>query len=79
MKQLILFPFNGNAREALGVVEAINQRAPTWEVLGFIDDDPARANDVMGDLRVLGGRDVLAMPLGCPTNAWRRSCIPWQR
>jgi len=80
MKQLILFPFNGNAREALGVVEAINKQEPTWEVLGFVDDDPARSGDSMGVFPVLGGREVfsrypdayvVAVP-GRPDNYWER-------
>lgn len=80
MKQLLLFPFNGNAREALGVAEAMNCVAPTWEILGFADDDPARAGDSMGRHRVLGTRDVLqdypdahvlAVP-GRPDNYWNR-------
>ena len=36
MRPLLLFPCNGNAVEALDCVEA------DWELLGFIDDDPAK-------------------------------------
>jgi len=83
MKQLLLFPYNGNARETLGVVDAINRQAPVWDVLGFFDDDPARAGDAMGPHCVLGGREVLAdypeahvvaVP-GRPDNYWKRLAL----
>ena len=37
-EDLLLFPFGGNAREALDCIEAINKIAPTYNVVGFIDD-----------------------------------------
>ena len=39
VKKIILFPFGGNAREALSVIEAINRRKKTWQVIGFLDDN----------------------------------------
>ena len=83
MKQLLLFPFNGNARETVGVVDAINRQAPAWDLLGFFDDDPVRSGDSMGPHRVLGGREVLAaypdahvvaVP-GRPDNYWKRLAL----
>ena len=80
MKQLILFPFNGNAREALGVANAMNAVSPTWEVVGFVDDDPRRAGERLGSCHVIGTREVLsrhpdahvlAVP-GRPDNYWNR-------
>lgn len=80
MKPLILFPYNGNAREAVGVVDAINRVEPTWSLLGFIDDDPSLAHSRQGNYPVLGIRDrlrdypdaqVLAVP-GRPDNYWAR-------
>lgn len=80
MKTLLLYPFNGITREAVGVIEAINRETPTWEILGFVDDDPARAGDSMANLKVLGPRSVfeeypnahvLAIP-GRPDNYWNR-------
>lgn len=59
MKSLILFPFNGNARESLAVVEAINQKNKEWDVVGFIDDNPDTYKKSFGGVRVIGGRDVL--------------------
>ena len=80
MKKLLLFPYNGITREAVGVVEAINREQPAWELLGFVDDDPKRAGEAMGPHRVLGSRAVfagypdayvLAMP-GRPDDFWNR-------
>lgn len=59
MKNLLLFPFNGNAREAASVVEAINRQQKTWLLLGFIDDDPKKHGLRFGGYPVLGGREQL--------------------
>lgn len=81
MKKLILYPFNGAAREALGVVEAINRVEPVWDVIGFADDDPNRTGEALGTCPVLGTREVLAqypeagvlaVP-GRPDDFWRRT------
>lgn len=60
LKQLLLFPFNGNAREAASVVAAINAVGPKWELLGFVDDSPGQAGKDFGGYTVLGGREVLS-------------------
>ncbi len=60
MKPLILFPFNGNAREAVAVVEAINAVCPGWDILGFADDDPETHHLEFAGYRVLGGRNIIA-------------------
>lgn len=58
-EQLMLFPFGGNSREALLSVLSINTKKKTWDVLGFIDDDPSmRGKECLG-IKVLGGREVL--------------------
>lgn len=81
MRNLILFPFNGNAKEAASVVEDINTLTPTWNILGFIDDDPAKLGFKFGNYSVIGGKKtlkavpdayVLAVP-GRPDNFLHRS------
>ncbi|MGB2706358.1 MAG: acetyltransferase [Candidatus Omnitrophota bacterium] len=58
-KKLILFPFGGNAREALLSVLAINKIRKTWDVVGFVDDDRStRGKDCCG-IKVLGGKEAL--------------------
>jgi len=59
-EKLILFPFGGNSREALITVLAVNAKKRTWDITGFIDDNPAtHGKDYLG-VKVLGGRDILA-------------------
>lgn len=71
LKKLILFPFGGNSREALLTILMINGRKKVWDVIGFMDDDPAmRGKDCLG-VKVLGAREVLkkfpsAMVLAVP-------------
>jgi len=83
MKPLLLFPFNGNVREAVEVVQAINAAAPTWDLLGFLDDDPEKKGCVFAGYPVLGGRGeltvhpdamVLAVP-GRPENYVGRAAV----
>jgi len=58
-EKILLFPFGGNAREALTVIADINKDKETWDVLGFIDDNESlRGREIQG-VEVLGGRDIL--------------------
>lgn len=79
-RKLVLFPFGGNAREALMSVFAINRGEMFWDIQGFIDDDPSRHGKECCGVGVLGGREVLegfpdafvlAVP-GSPTSYPRR-------
>lgn len=82
-KQLLLFPFGGNAREALLSIFAINSIQSEWDIVGFLDDDHSvHGKDCCG-IRVLGGREllsaydsayVLAVP-GSPKGYFRRKAI----
>lgn len=66
---LLIFPCNGNALEAL---DALGER---WQMLGFVDDDPARHGPGPGGYPVygrealerLGAAHVLAVP-GSPSS-----------
>ena len=58
-KKLILFPFGGNAREALLSILDINKAGRKWDILGFIDDDPSAQKKSCCGIKVLGGREVL--------------------
>jgi len=39
MEDLLIFPFGGNAKEALAAAFAQNNIKPTWNILGFVDDN----------------------------------------
>lgn len=49
---LLLIGAGGFARETIELVRAINREAPTWEVVGLLDDDPE-----------LHGREILGVPV----------------
>lgn len=49
---LILIGAGGFARETIELVRAINREAPSWELLGLLDDDPE-----------LRGRELLGVPV----------------
>jgi sugar O-acyltransferase (sialic acid O-acetyltransferase NeuD family) len=56
---LVLAGAGGFARETAELVAAINDDAPTWELLGFLDDDPARHGTTIDGVPVLGPLDWL--------------------
>ncbi|MBU0484853.1 MAG: NeuD/PglB/VioB family sugar acetyltransferase [Proteobacteria bacterium] len=83
MKKIILFPFNGNAIEAATVIEDINLVRETWEIIGFVDDDPQKKDRPFGAYKVIGGKEkildypeamILAVP-GRPENYKNRAEI----
>lgn len=59
IKRLLLFPYNGCAKESVAVIDAINKIEERWEIEGFIDDDISKKESLFGKYKVLGGRDVL--------------------
>lgn len=54
MKDLIIFGASGFGREVAWAVERINKASPTWNLLGFIDDDESIQGSVINGYRVLG-------------------------
>ena len=82
-KKLFLFPFGGNAREALLSVLAANEKNQEWDIMGFIDDDQAKHGKECCGVKVLGGKEtikrvvdafILAVP-GNPANYYKRADI----
>ena len=83
MKKVLLFPFNGNAREAVSIINDINIFRQEWEIIGFIDDDPHKVNVQFGPFKVIGNREqikdypdslLLAVP-GRPENFLKRDAV----
>lgn len=58
MRSLLLIGAGGFARETVELVRAVNREAPTWELLGLLDDDPE-----------LRGRKLLGAPVLGPCEA----------
>ncbi|NYG54693.1 acetyltransferase [Nocardioides perillae] len=78
VEPLVIVGAGGFGRETADVVEAINAIAPTWELLGFVDDAPsdvnlerlaARGYDLLGGTDHLVSLDNCAhyvIGVGCP-------------
>jgi sugar O-acyltransferase (sialic acid O-acetyltransferase NeuD family) len=71
MRDLLLVSVGGLGREAAEVVRAVNAVRQTWNLLGFLDDDPATHGRVVGAARVLGPTEAVheypdAQVLLCP-------------
>ena len=54
MKDLIIIGASGFGREVAWLVERINEKDPTWNILGFIDDDNEIQNTLIDDYKVIG-------------------------
>lgn len=59
MKDLIIFGASGFGREVAWLVERINRVSPTWNLLGFMDDNAAIQGTEINGYRVLGGTDAV--------------------
>lgn len=62
MTPLVIVGTGGCAREVHQIVEDINAVAPSWTLLGFIDDNPALHGSLVHGYPVLGGIDCLDQP-----------------
>ena len=63
IRELLLVGAGGLAREAAEAVRAANAVRSTWDLLGFLDDDPAKHGALIAGVRVLGAvEDVLECP-----------------
>ena len=72
-KKLILFPLGGNAREAFDLIRSDQLLKKQWDIIGFLDDGHAHLGKEYGDVKVLGGKEILkkypqAMVLAVPGN-----------
>jgi sugar O-acyltransferase (sialic acid O-acetyltransferase NeuD family) len=69
---LVIVGAGGFARETAEIVRAINAVEPRWDLLGYVDDDPARWGQIVSGALVLGGTEVLdgtdAMAVVCVGN-----------
>lgn len=60
MKDLIIIGASGFGREVAWLVERINKNEQTWNILGFIDDNPEIENTLVGGYKVLGNIDKVS-------------------
>ncbi len=57
LKNLIIVGASGFGREVAWLVERINAQEPTWNILGFLDDNAEIQNQKIGGYYVLGTSD----------------------
>ncbi len=65
-KDLIIVGASGFGREVAWLVERINEEEPTWNLLGFLDDDSELTGQTVDDHPVLGTCDAVSAYL----NTW---------
>lgn len=76
MKDIAIFGAGGFGREIACLINLINQEKPTWNLIGFFDDNPNLKGTRNEYGEVLGGKDILnqwnkpldvAIAIGSPT------------
>ena len=54
LREIMIVGAGGFGREAVWTLERINTVAPTWRIIGFADDDPAKATGALEGYPLLG-------------------------
>lgn len=71
MKNLVIVGNGGFAREVEWLVERINKTEPTWEFLGFIDDDLSNPKTIGNDEYVLSCQEEIYVAIAIGTSSIR--------
>lgn len=61
MKNIVIVGAGGVGREVSLIIQQINRLEPTWNLIGYIDDNPENWGNVINGYAVLGGIDSLTM------------------
>lgn len=59
MKDIAIFGAGGFGREIACLISQINKESPTWNLIGFFDDNPELKGKENGYGRIIGGIDLL--------------------
>lgn len=59
MKDIVIVGAGGVGRETAWIIEQINMKIPTWNIIGFIDDNESIWKKELNGYKVLGGVDHL--------------------
>ena len=59
MKNLVIIGAGGVGKEVSLIVEQINRLDPTWNLVGFVDDNTENWGKVINKYTVIGGIDTL--------------------
>ena len=58
MKKILIFGAGGFGREVQWLIERINEKNPTWQIEGYLDDGVEQGTEING-YKVLGGMEKL--------------------
>lgn len=59
MKKVVIIGVGGFGREVAWLIERINKIEPTWDILGFVDDNIDLLGSIVGGYQVLGNCEWL--------------------
>lgn len=59
MKNIIIIGAGGIGREVAWIIEEINKNMPTYNILGFVDDEKELWEQRLNGYKVLGGLEIL--------------------
>jgi sugar O-acyltransferase (sialic acid O-acetyltransferase NeuD family) len=79
MEDLVILGAGGMSREIADAVADINRVEHRWNLLGFLDDDPAKHGRIVGGLPVLGPIDCVRQHAGRYIIGMARAGNPWLR
>ncbi len=59
MKKIVVIGAGGHGRETVQLIKDINRVSATWDLLGYLDDDPATTGQIRNGCPVLGTTRLL--------------------
>lgn len=66
MKNIVIIGAGGIGREVAWIIEEINEVRPTWNIIGFVDENIEIHGKEFNGYKVLGGIDTLTKMKGKP-------------
>ena len=63
INDIVVYGAGGTSRDLMECIEAVNEDRTQWNILGFVDDNPALAGTAIFDYPVLGPAAILAQPI----------------
>lgn len=59
MKDIVIIGAGGIGREVAWIIEEINEVKPTWNIIGFVDENSEMHDKILNGYKVLGALDSL--------------------
>lgn len=59
MNKIYIFSCGGGGREIFRLIQDINQSQQRWQVMGYIDDDKVKKDQIIDGLKVFSREDIL--------------------